>query len=449
MSTKLTRRTFLQQVGLVGAGLALASCAPAAAPGEGGAPSKYKKTDLIVPSWWAPHEIEGAEKAFQTTFKEQTGLNVKYEFIGSDFHAKVFTNLASGAPYDVITFNADSVPQYLEKGVLLPLDDLIARDKYDTTNFFPNVLEQWNHDGKLYGLSNDLGSFHCYFNKDLFKKAGLEAPKPTDDWTWDQLAEWSKQLTVKEGDQTTQYGFAATGAQWCWELFPNQNGAFVFDEAMTKSLLDDLAAIQGFEFYQKLMYEDNSTLRPGATKVGPNELFLAGQLAILIDGTWQVGWLRSKKDEVKFAWDVGVPPHNVSATKHFVPNFTAGWVIPKTAQDIDASWEATKFYASDTFAKDVMFVNLSGLPTTKSALEGAWFAQWPENPPEGLTKEFYAKLVEQGASRRHLKFALGSEINASLEKLGLIYSNEQKPADLLPGLAEEITKELADRPWNK
>jgi len=130
MFQKLTRRGFLQQVGLAGTGLILASCvAPtaqqAASSGGAGAPSKYKVTEIIVPSWWAPHEIAGAEASFNSTFKDQTGLTVKYDFIGSDFNAKVFTNLASGTPYDVITFNADSVPEYLARGIVRPLDDLI------------------------------------------------------------------------------------------------------------------------------------------------------------------------------------------------------------------------------------------------------------------------------------------------------------------------------------
>src|SRR5690242_1692302 len=124
MSKRLNRRGFLKLAGVTSAGLALASCAPPAAPPATTQPpiaagttaataavttstgKKFKKTDLSVPSWWGPHEIAGAEKSFNTDFKAQTGISVKYDFIGSDFNAKVFTSLASDNPYDVITFNA-------------------------------------------------------------------------------------------------------------------------------------------------------------------------------------------------------------------------------------------------------------------------------------------------------------------------------------------------------
>ena len=275
----------------------------------------------------------------------------------------------------------------MDRGLLTPLNDYITRDKYDTDNIVPSALSQWTYDGKIYGLTADMGSFHAYFNYDLFEKAGITPPKPTEDWTWDQLAEYAKKLTVKTGDQITQYGLAL-GINWCWEAWPNMNGAFVFDEGVKKCVIDDPAAIEAFAFYQKLLYEDELTLKPGATKVSPNDLFLGGQLGILIHGTWQVGYLRSKKEEMKAKWDVGLLPHGPQVQKPFIPNFTAGWVLPKVAKDPDASWEAIKFYASDTFAKEVMFVVLSGLPCTKSALDGAWYAQWPNNPPEGLTKDF-------------------------------------------------------------
>lgn len=460
MSQKLNRREFLKMAGMTGAGIALASCAPAqptaaapvatagtvatAAPGV----KKFKKTDLVVPSWWAPHEIAGAEKSFAGKFKTNTDLNLKYEFISGNFNEKVFTNLATDTPYDVISFNADSVPVYKARGLLTPLNDFIKRDNYDTSNIVPSALEQWNYDGQIYGLTADMGSFHCYFNYDLFAKAGITPPKPTELWTWDQLAEYAKKLTIKTGDTVTQWGLA-TGTDWCWEIWPNMNGAFAFSEGAKKCVIDDPAAIEAMTFYQKMVYTDGSCLKPGATKVSANDLFLGGQLGILIDGTWQVGYLRSKMADMKSKWDVGLLPHGPKVKQPTIPNFTAGWVLPKVAKDPEASWEAIKFYASDTFAEETMFTVLSGLPCTKSALAGEWYKHWPKEPPEHVDKEFYGKMLEYGAARRHLRYELGAEIIASMGKMATIYSNEQKPTDLLPKIAADVNGFLKDKPWNK
>ena len=169
----------------------------------------------------------------------------------------------------------------------------------------------------------------------------------------------------------------------------------------------------------------------------------------MIDGTWQVGYLRSKMAEMKSKWDVALLPYGPAVKNPTIPNFTAGWVLPKVAQDPDASWEAIKFYASDYFAQHVMFTALSGLPCTKSALEGEWYNHWPKEPPQGLDKAFYTAMLQYGAARRHLRFDIGTDINASLAKLDTIYSNEQQPATLLPQIATEVNGYLKDKPWNK
>ena len=139
MSRLYNRRDFLKLAGMAGASLALAGCSSKAATDvatEAGTVDDrgFKKTNLVVPSWWAPHEIAGAEASFAGKFHEETGLTLKYEFIGTNFNEKVFTNLASDTPYDVISYNADSVPVYRDRDLLIPLDSFIERDGYDTSN---------------------------------------------------------------------------------------------------------------------------------------------------------------------------------------------------------------------------------------------------------------------------------------------------------------------------
>ena len=151
--------------------------------------------------------------------------------------------------------------------------------------------------------------------------------------------------------------------------------------------------------------------------------------------------------DVNFSWDIGVPPNN--GGKYYIPNFCSGMAIPVVARDKEISWEILKFYASKTFADKCMFVVLSGLPSRKDALEAAAFDQWPINPPPRLTSQFYGKLIDQGLSRQHIKYDIGTKIKASLSKLDLIYSNEEKPDSILPKLAKEINKSLKRRKWNK
>ncbi len=456
MPTRINRREFIKLAGLAGASLAMARCTPAAPSPVAStlispiteAGSTFKKDKLKVAIGWGPHEIEAANKTFAEKFTKETGIEVILEYVPSDsFDAKVYTNLLSDNPYDVISVGSGWVPPALNQGVLLPLDDLIARDKYDISNIVPSAMEEWIFDGKIYGLPADLFGFHAFFNVDLFEKAGLKPPTSTEEWTWDQLLDMAKKLTVRTGDQITQYGLGCQ-TDWMWDVWPNMNGAFLFEDGMKSARLHDPAVIEAFEFYRSLLFDENVALRAGSIQGAIEDLFIAGQVAIMINGTWATGYLRSKKEDMKYVWDVGLLPKGPSASKHYTPSNTGGWVLPKVAQDVDASWEAIKFQAGDVFANEVMFHALSGLPCTYTALEGAWYAQWPENPPEGQTKEFFTKVLDMCAGMQYSSFDLGPDVIAAMSQLDLIYSNERKPADLLPGLSEEVTAELKRRPWN-
>ncbi|MCJ7702406.1 MAG: extracellular solute-binding protein, partial [Anaerolineales bacterium] len=146
MSKYVSRRDFLKIVGITGASAVLARCRPAKLTPEVALTTKFKKTDLVAPSWWGPHEIPAAEKSFAGKFHQDTGLNLKYEFVGEHFHEKVLTNLVTDDPYDVITFDAGSVPMYMNRDLLTPLNDFITRDNYDTSNIVPSALSQWTYD---------------------------------------------------------------------------------------------------------------------------------------------------------------------------------------------------------------------------------------------------------------------------------------------------------------
>jgi len=462
MDRKFSRRKFLKGLAVAAGSGVLVACAPKVVKEtvvvEGTpqvvekvvtvAAPRYTRTEVTVPTWWAPHEIEGGQIAFDNYFTPETGIKVTLEATVPDYWGKVLARLASDDPYDLLNLGGNLLQQYVEKGVALQLDDLIARDRYDLNDFLPEAIEAWKREGHVWGLPYDAYTGYCLFNKDLFQEAGLEVPKPTDDWTWDQLREWAKALTVKSGDQTTQYGFVCE-PNWWWELWPNLTGEFVFDEKLSKSLLDEPTVIEAFQFYSDLIHKDGTTLRPGSMESFVGDIFIAGQNAILLGGTWEIGYMRANQEDIDFTWDVGLPPQNASAKDWYIPYGTGGACVPKNAVDIEASWAVLKFMASRVFAEEAMFRALSSFPCRKSVLDGAGFDQWPERPPEGHTIEFADKINKHTRLLRHEKVDLGPEISALMNKLDMIYSGEAQPAELLPGLAEDVNTELAKRPWNQ
>ena len=77
------------------------------------------------------------------------------------------------------------VPSYYDNGLMLPLNDLMARDGVDFTTF--NCAEQriFGADRQMLALPSEHPMTYFFVNKTILKEAGCEVPYGS--WTFDQL----------------------------------------------------------------------------------------------------------------------------------------------------------------------------------------------------------------------------------------------------------------------
>jgi multiple sugar transport system substrate-binding protein len=90
--------------------------------------------------------------------------------------------------------------------LLADLTPLIERDKWDTSDFIPEVFAIYNVEGKQYGIPFLTTGSYVYYNMKLFDEAGVPYP-PSDwndkSWTWDAFLETAKKLTKNPDDPST------------------------------------------------------------------------------------------------------------------------------------------------------------------------------------------------------------------------------------------------------
>ncbi len=79
---------------------------------------------------------------------------------------------------DVIRVNNFQMPEFVSTGSVLPLDDLIARDKFDTKDWLIN-LDQTRVDGKLWGVQQDYRIPIYVYRKSKFDEAKITTPPRT------------------------------------------------------------------------------------------------------------------------------------------------------------------------------------------------------------------------------------------------------------------------------
>ena len=103
----------------------------------------------------------------------------------------------------------DWVPGLQDAGLTVPVDEILPADYL--ADFYPAILDSFNIDGKPYGLPMYVSPYVLYYNKDLFKEAGLDPDTPPT--TYDEMMEYAEKLSqLKDSNGNPVYAFGQTPA---------------------------------------------------------------------------------------------------------------------------------------------------------------------------------------------------------------------------------------------
>ena len=104
--------------------------------------------------------------------------------------------IAGGTPPEV-AWHGGLFARFAGSGQLRPVDDYLARDRdVRPADFYPTSWENTRFGGKVMGLPYMTQTFVVHYNKNLFRAAGLDAPK--EDWTFDDLLTAARRLNRPE-----------------------------------------------------------------------------------------------------------------------------------------------------------------------------------------------------------------------------------------------------------
>ncbi|SHF16355.1 carbohydrate ABC transporter substrate-binding protein, CUT1 family [Thermoanaerobacter uzonensis DSM 18761] len=288
-------------------------------------------------------------------FKEKyPNIDVQIETIVGDYMQKLQTELASNTAPDIFYLDSMPAPQLMSSGVLEPLDDYIKKYNVDVNDFEPALLSAFQWEGKTYGLPKDFNTLALFYNKDMFKAAGInESPK-----TWEELRDVAKKLT-KDGVK----GLVLSADLARFDAFINQNGGSVYQDGKVTLNLPENA--QALDFYVGLITKDKVADTPQNMGEGWNgDAFAAKKAAMAIEGGWMIPFLKEKASDLNY----GIAELPAGKQKSTMA-FTVAYVMNKNSQHKDEAFKLIEFL---TGKEGQQFVVDSGLalPSRKSMQEG-------------------------------------------------------------------------------
>lgn len=277
-------------------------------------------------------------------------------------------SVAGGMPPDVIYFDRFAVAEWASRGAFLPLDEFIERDLRENhpdailpASFYESCWNEALYEGKVYGIPNSVDARALFYNKDLFRRAGLvdESGEAVPPRNWEELREYAVRLTERdERNQIRVLGFAPNyGNSWLY-MFGWMNNATYLSEDGTRCLLNEERVVEALQFMVDI-YDDaggyQSVLAYQAGfQGGALDPFITGKVAMRIDGYFYMPHLAQFGRDLNFG--VAPPPVSermIQETGETQVSWSGGWsyAIPINALHQEAAWEFIRFMKSERALK--------------------------------------------------------------------------------------------------
>ena len=259
----MKRRTVLKGALAAGATLAM----PAIVNAQAG-----KKISLLT--WNIPDQ----EALFKEEFADFRGRfpGVEIEWLdkkGPELPVFYQTQLVAGTPPDIINTQGALWLEYAANGALLDLSPFLKKEPEVGKRFNADYLANWTYEGSNFMLPFYITKTLLFWNKTMFKEAGLTAPPQS----FDEIMSFAQKMVG--GDRT---GFMTLNFDWLyWPLF-KMNGVELLTSDLKKPAFNTPNAI---EVVEKLAKGTGSGAINKIAWTGrwvePNGAFAAGNVGML------------------------------------------------------------------------------------------------------------------------------------------------------------------------
>lgn len=267
-------------------------------------------------------------KEFNKTNKHGYHATVKYiprSGSGGGYEDKINAAVNSGSLPDVLTLDGPNTAAYANAKIIQPVGQYITHKD----DLLQTIKDQGTYKGKLYAVGYSESSIGFYYNKKMFKAAGVsdsELPTLNKPWTWDQFNAICKKLYTKYKTPILNMSLNDHSEMSLYSLAPFvwSAGGDITNKAGTKALgyFNSKQTASAVKFIQDLVKNKYTTVSP------KDKGFETGKYAMLMTGTWEVQTLKTQYKSL----DWGVLPYPVSPKTKKLVSPTGSWQYAMSSQ---------------------------------------------------------------------------------------------------------------------
>lgn len=223
---------------------------------------------------------------------------------GGPEQQKLLAALKAGNPPTMAQIEVHSMPLFASTGKLMDLTSFVNGSSVDKpSNFLQGMMASTEYQGKYYAVPLNRSVPVLYYNKTMFKQAGISNP-PTN---WTELMADAKKLTHGSG-KSKVYGFEPLVDWWPWEYSVWSGGGQILNSGGTQATFATPAATKILTDWQTLVKGGYATVETGPQYWElMTEDFIHGRMAMDIDTIGDAGEVVSGVGN-KFQWGTALLP---------------------------------------------------------------------------------------------------------------------------------------------
>lgn len=268
---------------------------------------------------------------------------------------------------DIFWINGPNIVKYASNGILLPIDENVAKDNVDLSMYPEGLIDLYTVEGKLYGLPKDWDLTALWYNKKIFDEKGIAYP--TAEWTWEDMIAAAEKTTDKAKGI---YGMAARPEtqEGIYDTIP-QAGGYIISDDRTKSGYGSEEAIHGTQIWIDILNKGISPTLEQQADTSAVDMFKAGKLAMVYAASWNVPEFM-ENEMIKDNIDLTVMPliKERAATIHGLSH-----AISANTKYPEEAWKFVK-YLGEKEANEVWAKSGTVIPARKDTLD-IWKASYP------------------------------------------------------------------------
>ena len=372
-------------------------------------------TTVRVMLWGNDQDISTIKDAAAGYISSHADVNIKWETGDCAVDYAACKTLVAGRNMpDVVVTGSWNYYQMAKDGVIADLTPFIKDTGLELSDFTPSVIGALTKKdtGAVYALPMGYNVQSLYYNADMFKAAGLAAPPADGSYTYDDLRNWARALTLDVNGNTAdspsfdpksiqQYGYFNFAAGMIEPGYAPVLSAFgggvLGGDARNECTLEKPGTIEGFQYLQDLMWKDHSAITPQLQQEEPGyQRFVRGQVAMQQGSHEQVLTIRAQNPDLKYG--MAALPEGPAGNATLMQIHT--WAMFDGSEVKDAAFDFIKYMATKGSGKQMglipaykdvalgdAFATAKGEPANLEAAQivpASWPASMTNVDPSGL-----------------------------------------------------------------